>query len=876
MADKEHIPLGVGFYPDWFHKHYGISFGKEYYFDPEKRVKTRMEIARRLHERFGDVGLGNPDPKPVPLITFGMVMLPAIFGCDIVYKDEALPWAMPLNLSEKEIMKLEVPDILHSPPMTDMIDQIDYLQNKYGHVVGDINTTGVQNLALKIRGDQLYVDFFENPALCHHLLQVCTECVIQLFQFNRKTTGTGAVDVTPMCDPKLFVIPNCTAEQISLKTYEEFILPYDNQVADACHPLGIHHCGSVNQVLEGYAKVHHLAFVEIGFGSDVKKARQVFGPDVAINSRINPVLMKNGTAEEVAAEVRNLISQGDPLGNFSIDTVGLTYGTPDENVIAALNTAKEYGCIHKGSTTKSSRRPTTMKEIGKYPMETTISSEKKTVVIGPGQPLVIIGERINPTGRKDLAEALERGDLRAVQKEALAQAEAGAHILDVNVGVSGIDEPRVLQEAIAAIGEVTDLPLCIDSALPKALEAALKVYKGKALVNSVNGEIDKLERILPLVKEYNAAVIGLTMNDRGIPKKAEGRLEIARTIVEKAMEMGIPAEDVIIDPLAMAISADSMAGVETIRALRLIRDNLHVNQTLGLSNISFGLPERNAINAGFLAMAVTNGLTCPILDPTVKAMKQAVLIADLLSGKDDFCMNYLSSIGKGSKAVGVSKRTPVGKKSMKSDLEELKDAVISGKLKDAVALTKKAVGNKTDPGKIIDHALIAGLNAVGERFEKKEIFVPEMMISARTMQACMDIVKPLLKTDADRKVGTVVIGTVFGDLHDIGKNLTKLLLETSGFNVIDLGENVPPDVFVTKAKENQAQVIGLSSLLTTGDPYVEETVKAIRNSTLGKEVKIICGGAAMTRKFVIDTCGADAYAKDAAEGVSRMKEMVKK
>ena len=875
MAEKKHIPLGVGFYPDWFYKHYGISFGREYYYDPEKRVKTRMEIARRLHERFGDVGLGDPDPKPVPLITFGMVMLPAIFGCEIIYKDEALPWAMPLNLSEKEIMALKVPDIFHSPPMTNMIEQIEYLKDQYGHVVGDINTTGVQNLALKIRGDQLYVDFFQNPPLCHHLLQICTECVIQLFQFNHKTTGTAAVDVTPMCDPKLYVIPNCTAEQISLKTYEDFILPYDNQVADACHPLGIHHCGSVNEVLEGYAKVHHLAFVEIGFGSDVKKARQVFGPQVAINARINPVLMKNGTPNDVAAEVRNLIRQGDPLENFSIDTVGLTYGTPDANVKAALNTAKKYGIILKGRTAKSSKKFPTVGAIAKHPVETTISSEKKTVVIGAGQPLVIIGERINPTGRKDLAEALERGDLRSVQKEAISQAEAGAHILDVNVGVSGIDEPRVLQEAITAISEVTDLPLCIDSALPKALEAALKVYKGKALVNSVNGERDRLEKILPLIKEYGAAVIGLTMNDRGIPKKAEERLRIAETIVEKALEIGIPLEDVIIDPLAMAISADSMAGVETIRALRLIRDRLHVNQTLGLSNISFGLPDRNAINAGFLAMAVSNGLTCPILDPTVKTMKKAVLIADLLSGKDDFCVHYLSSVGKNSKAPDVSISVSAGKNSKNADLEELKNAVVAGKLKEAVTLTKNAVDKKIDPGRIIDQALIAGLNAVGERFEKKEIFVPEMMISARTMQTCMDIVKPYLKTDAGRSLGTVVIGTVFGDLHDIGKNLTKLLLESSGFNVIDLGENVPPDVFVKEAKENQALVIGLSSLLTTGDPYVEETVKAIRNSTLGKEVKIICGGAAMTRKFVIDTCGADAYAKDAAEGVSKIKEMAR-
>ena len=191
MTEKEHIPLGVGFYPDWFHKHYGISFGKEYYFDPEVRVAARMEIDKCLYERFGDVGLGDPDPKPKPLVTFGMVMLPSIFGCDIIYKDDALPWAMPLNLSEDEIMKLEKPDVLGSYPMTEMIRQIEYLKEKYGHVVGDVNTTGVQNLALKIRGDQLYFDFYEKPDLCRHLMNICTECIIELFQYNHETTGTG-------------------------------------------------------------------------------------------------------------------------------------------------------------------------------------------------------------------------------------------------------------------------------------------------------------------------------------------------------------------------------------------------------------------------------------------------------------------------------------------------------------------------------------------------------------------------------------------------------------------------------------------------------------------------------------------------------------
>jgi 5-methyltetrahydrofolate--homocysteine methyltransferase len=275
-------------------------------------------------------------------------------------------------------------------------------------------------------------------------------------------------------------------------------------------------------------------------------------------------------------------------------------------------------------------------------LETILKSKKETVVIGPERPLVIIGERINPTGRKKLAKALEDGNLRLVQEEATKQVREGAHVLDVNVGISGIDEPALLKEAIQAVREVTEVPLCIDSALPKALEAGLQVYEGKALVNSVNGEERKLKDVLPMVKQYGAAVIGLTMDDEGIPKDAHKRLQIARKIVEEAQKIGIPPEDVVIDPLAMAISTDQGAALETLKALRLIRDHIGVNQTLGVSNISFGLPERHAINAIFLALAAMSGLTCPIVDPTLWEMRRAALITDLLLAKDEYCMKFIS------------------------------------------------------------------------------------------------------------------------------------------------------------------------------------------------------------------------------------------
>jgi len=275
-------------------------------------------------------------------------------------------------------------------------------------------------------------------------------------------------------------------------------------------------------------------------------------------------------------------------------------------------------------------------------METLLTSIGKKVVIGHDRPLAVIGERINPTGRNKLAKALERGNLRMVQEEAAKQVEEGAHVLDVNVGVSGIDEPRLLREAVQAVGEVTDVPLCIDSAVPKALEAGLEVYEGKALVNSVNGEEKKLKEVLPLVKHYGAAVVGLTMDDTGIPGEAEKRVQIAQRILEAALREGIAPEDVVIDPLAMAIATDHKGALETLKAIRLIREQLGVNQTLGASNVSFGLPERNAINGIFLALAVYQGVTCPIIDPTVWDVRRSTLITDLLLGRDEYCMNFIT------------------------------------------------------------------------------------------------------------------------------------------------------------------------------------------------------------------------------------------
>jgi uroporphyrinogen-III decarboxylase len=311
-----HIPLGVGFYPDWWKANYGLATAnRDFYYDPIYRAETYGKMNKLLYERFGDVGLGKNDDSPVPRISFGMVMLPAMLGCDIVYEEEALPWAMPQNLSKEACDRLKKPDLAQADPMADMLKQIETIKSKYGRVIGDINTTGVQNLALKLRGDELYIDYFEDPEFAHRLLKFCAECVAELWELVYPITGMGAMDVTPMCDPSIYCIPNCTVEQISGDTYEEFNLPYDQELAERCQPFGIHHCGSLDPVAEAYAKVPNLVFVEAGFGTDFAAARRILGPEVAFNARISPVLMKNGSPEEVAATVKDTIDQGAPLHN---------------------------------------------------------------------------------------------------------------------------------------------------------------------------------------------------------------------------------------------------------------------------------------------------------------------------------------------------------------------------------------------------------------------------------------------------------------------------------------------------------------------------------------------------------------------------------
>ncbi len=463
---------------------------------------------------------------------------------------------------------------------------------------------------------------------------------------------------------------------------------------------------------------------------------------------------------------------------------------------------------------------------------------------------VLIGERINPTGKPKFREAVRSGNMEYILREAIGQEESGAHILDVNLGIPGIDEAATLTEAVCRLQEVTDLPLQIDSADPTALEAALRRYNGKALINSVNGKAESMSAVLPLAKKYGGVLIALTLDDKGIPATAEGRVEIAKRILAEAKKYGIDKKNIIFDPLAMAVSADKNAARETLRAVKLINERLKAHTSLGISNVSFGLPDRDGLNAAFLASALTNGLTAAIINPYSNRITSAYRAHLALSGLDNGFENYIASATE-HKAVS------------EYIVSDLKTAVIKGMKDMASALAAELLREKA-PLDIINSEIIPALNTVGDGFEKKQIYLPALLMSAEAAGAAFEVIKSAMPPE-QRGIGKkVVIATVKGDIHDIGKNIVRLLLENYGFSVIDLGKDVPPEKIAEAALSHNAEIVGLSALMTTTLPAMAETVKLLRKAA--PDCKIMVGGAVLTEEYARHI-GADFYGRDAMDSV---------
>ena len=475
----------------------------------------------------------------------------------------------------------------------------------------------------------------------------------------------------------------------------------------------------------------------------------------------------------------------------------------------------------------------------------------------------IIGERINPTGKKLMKQALLDNDTGYILRQAAEQISAGADILDINVGAAGIDEEETLPKIVKAVQSVTGLPLQLDSANPKALEAALRVCNGKPIVNSVNAEDESLESVLPLVKKYGAAVVGLTLDKNGIPKKAEDRLVLAEKILNRALLMGIKREDVFIDCLTLTAGAEQESAAQTVKALKLVKENLGLKTVLGVSNISFGLPERGVINRTFLALALQSGLDLPIINPNDKDMSDTVRAYNVLAGIDLNAAEYISKVNVRTDQAGGSSVPFANPPERDGGGTALKYAVLNGLKADAIIITKKLLTN-TAPLEIINSSLIPALDKVGADFESGKLFLPQLMLCAECAGACFDIVKDGFENGTGKDGGKkIILATAKGDIHDIGKNIVKTLLGSYGYNVIDLGRDVAPEVILAEIKRRNVKLAGLSALMTPTLPAMEETTKLIKAET---DCAVMVGGAVLTEEYA-KKIGADFYGKDAKSAV---------
>ncbi len=482
--------------------------------------------------------------------------------------------------------------------------------------------------------------------------------------------------------------------------------------------------------------------------------------------------------------------------------------------------------------------------------ETVVTSYSTAVTIGD-KP-VVIGERINPTGKKLFKEALRNNDIDYVIKEGLAQQDKGAHILDVNVGLPEIDEVKWLKDAVYNLQSVLPLPLQLDSSDPLALEAAMRIYNGKPMVNSVNGKASSMKEVFPLVKKYGGVVVCLCLDENGIPSTAQGRIEIAEKIIKTAAEYGIDKKDLVVDALVMTISTDKNNAIETLKAVKYIRNELGVATVLGVSNISFGLPNREAVNTAFYTLALENGLSAGIINPLSDSMMNAYYSFNALRGFDDNCAEYIENAAE-TQLVPVSSGT-----------FDLKTAIIKGMKTEAGDCAKELLKN-TAPLDVINDYIIPALDVVGDGFEKNKIFLPQLLMSADSAKAAFDEIKVHLTLAGEKQESEnkIVIATVEGDIHDIGKNIVKVLLSNYGFDVIDLGKDVKCEKVLEEAIKHDCRLVCLSALMTTTVPNMEKTIKLIHENT---DAKVLVGGAVLTKSYA-KMINADYYAKDAMESV---------
>ena len=593
-----------------------------------------------------------------------------------------------------------------------------------------------------------------------------------------------------------------------------------------------------------------------GFGPDkmlpfVRRLAAVTSLPIAVKPNAGLPKVEGGKTiftvgpDEFASDVIELVKAGASI-------VGGCCGTTPAHIGKVVESLGEWGTWERGNPSLTHSR-------------TVVCSGSRVVELSTDET-IIIGERINPTGKKKLKAALSEGDVAYVLREAVSQAEAGAHVLDVNVGVPGLDEPALLDSTIQAVQSVTALPLQIDTSDPKALERALRHYNGKALVNSVNGKEESMSSVLPLVAKYGGAVVALTLDENGIPPTAEGRLAIAKRILARGAEYGLKPSDFVIDVLCLAVSADANSANVILEALRRVRRELGCCTCLGVSNISFGLPARPLLNASFYTMALGAGLSAGIVNPLSADMMTAYRAYRALIGKDRTCGEWIDSFkdwtADSRQPLAASRQSPVAGRPSETDSPDSLSAAIRHGLKaDAAAAARQELARGVVPIDIIDAEIVPALEIVGRGFESGSVFLPQLLMAAEAAGAAFDVVRAALpQRDGASVRGPIVVATVKGDIHDIGKNICRALLENYGFKVIDLGRDVPPERIVETARREKARLIGLSALMTTTVCFMEETVKLVHENL--PDCKVTVGGAVLTADYAAKI-GADHYSKDA-------------
>lgn len=637
------------------------------------------------------------------------------------------------------------------------------------------------------------------------------------------------------------------------------------------------------------------------YGTDAETAAIVLeslGADaIGVNCSTGPAKMKG--IVEAMARISNLpliakpnagLPEVDEQGRTVYNMDSDTFGAEMEELLAA-GAAILGGCCGTGPAyiaglKRRVQGRTPAKRSGRQANVRYLTSERRTLAFGLDDPFMIIGERINPTGKKKLQEQLRSGCMDMVLQFAQEQDECGASVLDINMGMSGIDEKAMMLRTLEEVQGVTDLPLSLDSSHVEVLEAALRHYPGRALVNSVSLETEKMEKLLPIVQKYGAMFILLPLSDDGLPRDMEEKRQIIDQIVNRALELGMCREDIVVDGLVATIGANKQAGLETLETIRYCKQQ-GLATVCGLSNISFGMPARPYVNTAFLTLAIYEGLTMAIANPSQEMLVCGALATDLLKVKRDADLRYIAyasqlqpaagvSIGKTGAAAGGQSaghtETVQGACAPQTYTERIADAVLKGNRNGIAALTEQALAAGEDPNRLLNDSLLPAINKVGDLFEQKKYFLPQLIASAEAMKNAIQVLEPhLLKEQDGDSMPVVVIATVEGDIHDIGKNLVALMLKNYGFKVIDLGKDVLKEAIIEAAKEHHADIIALSALMTTTMQRMREVVELARRE--GVTARIMIGGAVITQEYA-DEIHADGYSKDAAEAVKLARRLL--